>query len=95
VPHAGGKKGKYFILGHFYNIFNFEVGRIPSLSPVALGQGKDLGRLLNTPMLILRYPKSLQEEISTLISKRFAIEMELCGLRGGGQGAGTGYPKSG
>jgi hypothetical protein len=33
-----------------------------------LGDGEDLGRLEHTLMLILRYPKSMWEEISTLSS---------------------------
>jgi hypothetical protein len=40
-----------------------------SLSPMAFGQGEDLRELTHTPMLILKYPKSMQEEIPTLINR--------------------------
>jgi hypothetical protein len=38
-----------------------------SLSPMALGPGGGVGGLIGTPILILRYPKSMQEDISTLV----------------------------
>jgi hypothetical protein len=66
APHAEKNK-KDFILGHFYMIFNLEVGGNPPHFQWSLGQREDLDQLMLTPMLILRYPKSMKEEISILI----------------------------
>jgi hypothetical protein len=66
------KKERIFIVDHFYIVLNLEVGRRPGSFPVsnglpARGQGENLGRPSAQLMLILRYSKSMQEEISTLI----------------------------
>jgi hypothetical protein len=59
------KEGEGLHFRSFYVILNLEVGR-KSVSPMACWLGEDLVRLMHTPMLIVRYPKSKQEEISTL-----------------------------
>jgi hypothetical protein len=67
---------KEFYFRSFYIILNLEVGRkciTPHLQGLGLegragaqlwvgAQGEDLGELMHTSMLILRYPQSIQEE---------------------------------
>jgi hypothetical protein len=74
------KKEKNFILGHFYVILNLGLGGKPPLLPVSNGfsAGEDMGRLIHTPMLILRYPKSMWEEMSTLTKDLQLKWLSLC-----------------
>jgi hypothetical protein len=72
APFTGKKEGgeQDFILGHFYIILNLEVGR--KFMPIPVSNGLRItGRIWEdsciTPVLILRHPKSMREEISSVI----------------------------
>jgi hypothetical protein len=49
-----------------------------------LGGGRNLGRLMHTPMLIFRYPKSMQKEISILssLTKNLQLKRSCLGSEG-------------
>jgi hypothetical protein len=86
VPCAR-KKERILFLVIFVSSLTWRWGENLHLSCLKWPSGQeDLGGLMHTPMLILRYPKSMQEEIPTL--SNLSTDLLLKWSSGGSEGVG-------